>query len=178
MVEYVACALNLLQFRRPPVLLVQGQLAGVMALMQKPQRLKRSVVVSWRKTAISLEDAFADGLREIAAERGVSMSELVSKSNLSSAVRVFLFHHFCPQADAGKGPTGGRTRTIDLRKSFARNLRQLRVARGLSQTELAAKAGIGRPHLCRLENRTYDTSLDTLSKLAAALGCEPVDLLK
>jgi predicted DNA-binding ribbon-helix-helix protein len=84
-----------------------------MALMQKPQRLKRSVVVSGRRTAISLEDAFADGLREIAAERGVTMSALVSmidnsrtQSNLSSAIRVFLFHHFRPQADAGKGPTG------------------------------------------------------------------------
>jgi predicted DNA-binding ribbon-helix-helix protein/DNA-binding Xre family transcriptional regulator len=156
-----------------------------MALMQKPQRLKRSVVVSGRRTAISLEDAFADGLREIAAQRGVTMSALVSmidnsrtQSNLSSAIRVFLFHHFRPQADAGKGPTGGRTRRVDLRKSLARNLRRLRVARGLSQTELAAKAGIGRPHLCRLENRTYDTGLDTVSKLAAALGCEPVDLLK
>jgi DNA-binding Xre family transcriptional regulator len=101
-----------------------------------------------------------------------------TQSNLSSAIRVFLFHHFRPQADAGKGPTGGRTRRIDLRKSLARNLRRLRVARGLSQTKLAAKAGIGRPHLCRLENRTYDTGLDTVSKLAAALGCKPVDLLK
>jgi hypothetical protein len=71
--------------------LSRGQLAGVMALMQKPQRLKRSVVVSGRRTAISLEDAFADGLREIAAERGVTMSALVSmidtsrtQSNLSS----------------------------------------------------------------------------------------------
>ena len=54
-----------------------------MALMQKPQRLKRSVVVSGRRTAISLEDAFADGLREIAAERGVTMSALVSMIDTS-----------------------------------------------------------------------------------------------
>jgi hypothetical protein len=61
------------------------------------------------------------------------MSALVSmidtsrtQSNLSSAVRVFLFHHFRPQADAGKGPTGGRTRRIDLRKSLAQQVPQLR----------------------------------------------------
>jgi predicted DNA-binding ribbon-helix-helix protein len=155
--------------------------------MQKPQRLKRSIVVSGRRTAVSLEDAFADGLREIAAERGVTMSALVSmidtsraKRNLSSAIRLFVLHHFRAQADGGKGLTvaQGRTRRVDLKKSLARNLRRLRVARGLSQTELAAKAGIARPHLSRLENRTYDTGLDTVSKLAAALGSEPLDLLK
>jgi predicted DNA-binding ribbon-helix-helix protein/DNA-binding XRE family transcriptional regulator len=164
-------------------LLVQGQPAGVMALVQK--LLKRSIVVSGRRTSISLEEAFAEALREIAAERGDTMSALVStidagrtRSNLSSAIRVFVLHHFRAQADAGKSPTPTRTRRVDLRKSLARNLRRLRVARGLSQTELAAKAGIARPHLCRLENRTYDTSLNTVSKLAAALRCEPVDLLK
>jgi predicted DNA-binding ribbon-helix-helix protein/DNA-binding Xre family transcriptional regulator len=155
--------------------------------MQKSQRFKRSIVVSGRRTAISLEDAFADALREIAAERGVTVSALVSmidtsraQSNLSSTIRVFVLHYFRAQADGGKSLTAarGRTRRVDLKKSLARNLRRLRVARGLSQTELAAKAGIARPHLSRLENRTYDTGLDTVSKLAAALGSEPLDLLK
>jgi predicted DNA-binding ribbon-helix-helix protein/DNA-binding Xre family transcriptional regulator len=158
-----------------------------MALMQKVQRLKRSIVVSGRRTAISLEDAFAVALREIAAERGITISALVSmidtrraQSNLSSAIRVFVLHHFRAQADAGKRLTaaGSRSRRVDLKKLLARNLRRLRVARGLSQTELAAEAGIARPHLSRLENRTYDTGLDTVSKLAAALGSDPVDLLK
>jgi predicted DNA-binding ribbon-helix-helix protein/DNA-binding Xre family transcriptional regulator len=155
--------------------------------MQKSQRFKRSIVASGRRTAISLEDAFADALREIAAERGVTVSALVSmidtsraQSNLSSTIRVFVLHYFRAQADGGKSLTAarGRTRRVDLKKSLARNLRRLRVARGLSQTELAAKAGIARPHLSRLENRTYDTGLDTVSKLAAALGSEPLDLLK
>jgi predicted DNA-binding ribbon-helix-helix protein/DNA-binding XRE family transcriptional regulator len=158
-----------------------------MGPMQKPQRLKRSIVVSGRRTAVSLEDAFADGLREIAAERGVTMSALVSmienshtQSNLSSAIRVFVLHHFRAQAAGDKRLTAakGRTRRVDLKKLLARNLRRLRVARGLSQTKLAAEAGIARPHLSRLENRTYDTGLDTVSKLAAALGSEPTDLLK
>src|ERR1700730_14359588 len=155
--------------------------------MQKSQRFKRSIVVSGRRTAISLEDAFADALREIAAERGVTVSALVSmidtsraQSNLSSTIRVFVLHYCRAQADGGKSLTAarGRTRRVDLKKSLARNLRRLRVARGLSQTELAAKAGSARPHLSRLENRTYDTDLDTVSKLAAALGSEPLDLLK
>ena len=115
------------------------------------------------------------------------MSALVSmidssraKSNLSSAIRLFVLHHFRAQADGGKGlrVARGRTRRVDLKKLLAKNLRRLRAVRGLSQTELAAKAGVTRPHLSRLENRAYDTGLDTVSKLAAALGSEPLDLLK
>jgi transcriptional regulator with XRE-family HTH domain len=70
------------------------------------------------------------------------------------------------------------TRRVDLKKSLAKNLRRLRGVRGLSQSELAAVAGITRSHLNRLENGAYNASLDTVSKLAAALGSEPLDLLK
>jgi transcriptional regulator with XRE-family HTH domain len=69
-------------------------------------------------------------------------------------------------------------RRLDLKRSLARNLRRLRGARGLSQSELAAVAGITRSHLNRLENGAYNASLDTVSKLAAALGSEPIELLK
>jgi predicted DNA-binding ribbon-helix-helix protein/DNA-binding XRE family transcriptional regulator len=163
-----------------------------MPVMQKPQRpkpkrLKRSIVVSGRRTAVSLEEEFAEALRKIAAERGVTVSALVSmidtgraQNNLSSAIRVFVLQHFRAQADGNNSlPLAQRrTRGVDLKKLLAKNLRRLRRVRGLSQTELAAKAGITRPHLSRLENRTYDTGLDTVSKLATALGFEPLDLLK
>jgi hypothetical protein len=35
-----------------------------------------------------------------------------------------------------------------------------------------------RAHLNRLENRAYNASLDTVSKLATALDVKPLDLLK
>jgi predicted DNA-binding ribbon-helix-helix protein len=83
--------------------------------MPKSQHFKRSMVVSGRRTAIRLEDAFADALREIAAERGATMSALVSiidagraQTNLSSAIRVFVLHHYRAQADGGKS---GKSRT-------------------------------------------------------------------
>ncbi len=54
---------------------------------------KRSVVIAGHKTSVSLEEAFWDGLRDIAAERGVSLNRLVAEidqgraGNLSSAIR-------------------------------------------------------------------------------------------
>ena len=57
---------------------------------------KRSVVIAGHKTSVSLEEPFWDGLRNIAAERGVSLNRLVAEidrgraGNLSSAIRVYV----------------------------------------------------------------------------------------
>ncbi len=60
-----------------------------------PQTLrKRSVVIAGHRTSVSLEDAFWQSLREIAAQRGVSVNTLVAEidgartGNLSSAIRI------------------------------------------------------------------------------------------
>jgi transcriptional regulator with XRE-family HTH domain len=64
-----------------------------------------------------------------------------------------------------------------LGRSLAQNLRQLRVANGLSQGQLAASSGITRTHINRLENGTIDARLKTVDKLAAALHVAALDLL-
>jgi predicted DNA-binding ribbon-helix-helix protein len=58
---------------------------------------KRSVVIAGHKTSISLEDAFWNDLRTIAAGRDMSVSDLVGSidadrenANLSSAIRLFV----------------------------------------------------------------------------------------
>lgn len=57
---------------------------------------KRSVTISGHQTSISLEEAFWDGLKEIAAREGVSINAMVERideariGNLSSAIRVFV----------------------------------------------------------------------------------------
>jgi predicted DNA-binding ribbon-helix-helix protein len=58
---------------------------------------KRSIVIAGHKTSVSLEDAFWKGLKEIAAERNMTLAELVATidsnrnhSNLSSAIRLFV----------------------------------------------------------------------------------------
>lgn len=62
---------------------------------------KRSIVLNGHGTSISLEDAFWDGAREIAAARGVSLRSLIEaidagrgEANLSSAIRLAVLAHF------------------------------------------------------------------------------------
>ncbi len=63
--------------------------------------IKRSIVVGGHKTSVSLEEAFWKGLKEIASNRSVTLSELVSSidsgrlhRNLSSAIRLFVLDHY------------------------------------------------------------------------------------
>ena len=66
--------------------------------------VKRSIVIAGHKTSFSLEDAFWKGLKEIAAERNVTLSELVASidsdrqhGNLSSGIRLFVLDHYRSQ---------------------------------------------------------------------------------
>jgi predicted DNA-binding ribbon-helix-helix protein len=62
--------------------------------------VKRSIVISGNKTSVSLEEPFWLDLKAIAAERGTTISDLVSSidkgrqlGNLSSAIRLFVLEH-------------------------------------------------------------------------------------
>jgi predicted DNA-binding ribbon-helix-helix protein len=62
---------------------------------------KRSIVIAGHKTSVSLEDAFWKGLKEIATDRDLTLSELVGNidadrrhGNLSSAIRLFVLDHY------------------------------------------------------------------------------------
>ena len=59
--------------------------------------VKRSIVIAGHKTSVSLEDAFWTGLKEIAAGRDITLSDLVATidterrhGNLSSAIRLYV----------------------------------------------------------------------------------------
>jgi predicted DNA-binding ribbon-helix-helix protein len=72
----------------------------------KSEIIKRSVVIGGHKTSVSLEDAFWQALRLIAAENSRSLSDLVAEidakragGNLSSAIRLHVLRHF--QSKAG-----------------------------------------------------------------------------
>jgi ribosome-binding protein aMBF1 (putative translation factor) len=51
-------------------------------------------------------------------------------------------------------------------------IRQLRTERGWTQTELAEKAGLPQPHVCRIERAEYTATYKTLEKIAKAFGVE------
>ena len=62
---------------------------------------KRSILINGRKTSVSLEDGFWQGLREVAQQNNESVSTLASRidqmrarNNLSSSIRVFVLDHY------------------------------------------------------------------------------------
>ncbi|HVB18368.1 MAG TPA: helix-turn-helix transcriptional regulator [Stellaceae bacterium] len=61
---------------------------------------------------------------------------------------------------------------------FARNLRQARNARGLSQEALAYEADVDRTYISALERGVYGATIDMVDKLAKVLGVEASDLLR
>ena len=70
----------------------------------KSSVVKRSIVIAGHKTSVSLEDAFWQTFKEIAALRQMTMSQLANaidaerqNSNLSSAIRLFVLDFFRSQ---------------------------------------------------------------------------------
>ena len=67
--------------------------------------VKRSIVLAGHKTSVSLEDAFWEGLKDIAKTKRKTLSNLVGgidtdreHANLSSAIRLFVLNHYQRQA--------------------------------------------------------------------------------
>jgi predicted DNA-binding ribbon-helix-helix protein len=84
--------------------------------MTKSQIIKRSIVIAGHKTSVSLEDAFWIGLKEIATDRDVGLSELVriidtdrQYGNLSSAIRLFVLGFYRDQMANDRGPPPKQT---------------------------------------------------------------------
>jgi predicted DNA-binding ribbon-helix-helix protein len=92
--------------------------------------IKRSIVIAGHKTSVSLEDAFWKGLKEIADDRDVTLSDLVSSidtdrqhGNLSSAIRLFVLDHY-------------RNRTMPAREpAVTRDLIGMRAATSVLRAE-------------------------------------------
>lgn len=61
---------------------------------------------------------------------------------------------------------------------LARNLRRARQAKGLSQEELAHRAGVDRTYVSALERRVYAASIEVVDRLARELDVEAADLLR
>lgn len=70
---------------------------------------KRSVVIAGHRTSVSMEQAFWDALKQIAADEGRSLGALIEEvdrnraGNLSSALRVYVLKRLRPAIDS-EGP--------------------------------------------------------------------------
>lgn len=58
------------------------------------------------------------------------------------------------------------------RERIGRELHEMRVKKGLTQTELAQRADLYQNHLYRIEKGLYSVGFDILQKIADALDCD------
>lgn len=56
------------------------------------------------------------------------------------------------------------------------NIKRIRLEKGISQQELAAKAGVSQPFIHDLENENRNAKPETMERIAQALGCTVDDL--
>jgi transcriptional regulator with XRE-family HTH domain len=66
---------------------------------------------------------------------------------------------------------------LNVAKTFGERVREKRRARKLTQVQVAERAGMFQHHISQLENGEVMPTLETILKLAAAIGCKPTDLL-
>lgn len=66
---------------------------------------------------------------------------------------------------------------MEIRAVLAANIRRYRRKAGLSQEELAHRAGIDRTYISSLERCRYSASIDVLDRIARELGVDAAALL-
>ena len=65
----------------------------------------------------------------------------------------------------------------DIKRKFGVRLFQLRTKEGMTQAELAEKANLSTDSISRMERGERAPSLESIERIAGALGIEPIQLL-
>ena len=71
-----------------------------------------------------------------------------------------------------------RMTEYELFNTYTSNIRRLRTSKNMTQAELAEKANLSDKYVSYIETGRQWGSIETLLKLANALGVEPADLLR
>lgn len=66
---------------------------------------------------------------------------------------------------------------MDIQQKLALNLRRIRVAKNISQDELALRAGVERAYVGHIERGAKNPTIKTVEKLSEALECAASELL-
>jgi transcriptional regulator with XRE-family HTH domain len=82
------------------------------------------------------------------------------------------------QPAADRGPSFPMAKAANIRAVLAKNVRRLRIAKGLTQAALATDAGQHQGFISEVENGKTSAELDTVGKIAAALGVHPRELFE
>ncbi len=131
---------------------------AIAVLMERIRGLSKDDRNDLFELAEALAGAQTDEETEAAA-RG--MREILKQQ--ASGIRAMEPTEPCPELGQWMNFVGGR-------------IRHFREAAGLTQEQLAAKAGLPQSHISRLETGRHSPSSLTLEKIAAAIGIDPSEL--
>lgn len=67
---------------------------------------------------------------------------------------------------------------MNLRQRVAQNLKRIRIENGLSQEDLADRAGLNRSYIGMVERQENSPTVDTLEALADALQVDAAEFLR
>jgi transcriptional regulator with XRE-family HTH domain len=67
---------------------------------------------------------------------------------------------------------------MDLKRAMAANVRRLRLARGMSQEDLAERSGLSARYVSSIERAVVAASVTVLGQLADALQVDPCELIR
>lgn len=67
---------------------------------------------------------------------------------------------------------------MSLSEQVAANVRRVRVEAGLSQTDLTRRLGVSHGYVSAIERGRKNLTLQSVERLAEALGVDPADLLR
>jgi transcriptional regulator with XRE-family HTH domain len=67
--------------------------------------------------------------------------------------------------------------SLSPKRTFAANVKRLRVSAGLSQEALADRAGLHRTYISSIERGERNVSIENIFGIAKALGVDPCELL-
>lgn len=67
--------------------------------------------------------------------------------------------------------------TVTVSETVARSIRELRLAAGLSQRQLAGRMGVPRSYVSKVENEKATPTLSSLERLARGLKCSMLDVI-
>jgi len=113
----------------------------------------------------------------ISLGHGAETATLVLANGHEVSLRASALAASSPSQRPSSPPTNGHSAiAIDGVRLGAR-LRELRVAAGLTQAELARRTGIHRPNIARVEAGRHTPSLETLARLASAIGVPTTTVL-
>ena len=67
---------------------------------------------------------------------------------------------------------------MDMRKLVGNNFARLRTAAGLTQEQVAERAGLSQQYVSGIERGTRNPTVETLAQIAKALGVHHIELLR